>query len=73
MESENEDDDKPKPLKKKVSDVVPLIRPIIFICNDLYAKALAPLREIALTIKIAEANYERLVNRLSFICKNEQV
>ena len=73
MESENEDDDKPKHLKKKVSDVVPLIRPIIFICNDLYAKALAPLREIALTIKIAEANYERLVNRLSFICKNEQV
>jgi hypothetical protein len=47
--------------KKKDTDVVPLVRPIIFICNDMYAKALMPLREIALTIKIGESHPDKLI------------
>ena len=34
--------------KKKDTDVVSLKRPIIFICNDMYSRALAPLRDSAL-------------------------
>jgi hypothetical protein len=56
--------------KRKDTDVVPLQRPIIFICNDIYARALAPLKEIALSVKIEEANREKLVSRLREICKN---
>ncbi len=49
-------DEVKKPTKKrKDTDVVPLRRPIIFICNDMYARALNPLREIALAVKIEEA------------------
>lgn len=48
-------------------------RPIVFICNDAYAKALRPLREIALSIKISNSNSERLLKRLRQICKEEGV
>ena len=66
---ENEEN-KPKiSNKKKNSDVVPLKRPIIFICNDMYAKALMPLRDFALTVKIEESHPERLIKRLRQICK----
>ncbi len=59
--------------KKKDTDVVPLVRPIIFICNDMYAKALMPLREIALAIKIGESSPDKLIQRLRYICKVEKV
>lgn len=59
--------------KKKDTDVIPLVRPIIFICNDMYAKALMPLREIALTIKIGESSPDKLISRLRQICKDENV
>ncbi len=59
--------------KKKDTDVVPLVRPIIFICNDMYAKALMPLREIALAIKISGASPDKLRDRLRQICKQENV
>lgn len=51
-DEENEEIKLANKKKKKDTDVVPMRRPIIFICNDMYARALAPLREIALTIKI---------------------
>lgn len=41
-----------------------LQRPIIFICNDLYTKALRPLKEISLQVKIAESDPRRLIQRL---------
>lgn len=53
--------------------MVPLKRPIIFICNDMYARALAPLREIALTVKIEEASRKKLPDRMRQICKLEGV
>ena len=59
--------------KKKDTDVVELKRPIIFICNDMYAKALTPLREIALTVKIEESEPDRLLSRLRVICRQENV
>lgn len=59
--------------KNKDTDVVPLQRPLIFICNDIYARALLPLKEIALTVKIEEASREKLVTRLREICKSEKV
>ena len=59
--------------KKKDTDVVQLRRPIIFICNDMYAKALNPLREICLTVKIEESQPERLLSRLRTICRQENV
>ena len=31
-------------------------RPIIFICNDLYAKALKPLRELTIQVKIPDSD-----------------
>lgn len=51
----NEEEKIVKP-KKKDTDVVPLRRPIIFICNDIYAKALLPLKDLALNVKINQAN-----------------
>jgi len=41
---------------KKKDDDFALQRPIIFICNDLYTKALRPLREISLQVKIPESD-----------------
>lgn len=79
-EENNEGEDAPsaedkKATKKKIkdTDVVPLVRPIIFICNDMYAKALMPLREIALAIKISESSPDKLITRLRHICKQENV
>jgi hypothetical protein len=37
---------------KKSDKYFPIIRPIIFICNDLYDKSLRPLRDISFQIKI---------------------
>jgi hypothetical protein len=39
----------------------------------MYAKALMPLREIALAIKIGESNPGKLIQRLRYICKEEKV
>ena len=69
----NENETKKINRKKKDTDVIQLRRPIIFICNDMYAKALNSLREIALTIKIEESEPERLLSRLRIICRQENV
>lgn len=72
-----DDDAEPKKVevkkKKKDTDVLQLKRPIIFICNDMYARALAPLREIALSVKIEESNPKKLLERIRYICKQEKV
>jgi chromosome transmission fidelity protein 18 len=39
----------------------------------MYAKALMPLREIALAIKIGESHPDKLIQRLRYICKEEKV
>jgi len=71
--SENEPKKPTKKKKKKDTDVVSLKRPIIFICNDMYSRVLAPLRDIALQLKIEESSPERLLSRLRVICRQENV
>ena len=46
----------------------PLMRPIIAICNDPYAPALRPLREIAKVFKVAPPGSARLNGRLREVC-----
>lgn len=59
--------------KKKDTGAVLLKRPIIFICNDMYSRVLAPLRDISLQLKIEESSPERLLSRLRVICRQENV
>lgn len=49
---------------RKNDNIFELQRPIIFICNDLYTKALRPLKEISLQVKIGESDPRRLISRL---------
>ena len=62
---------KSKSKSKKNNDARDIKRPIIFICNNLYSKALRPLKDIALCIKINCANNEKLLKRLREICQKE--
>lgn len=48
-------------------------RPIICICNDLYAKVLLNLRKEALIFNIKKANPQKLLNRLKEICIKENL
>ncbi len=48
-------------------------RPIICICNDLYAKVLLNLRKEALIFNIRKANPQKLLNRLKEICIKENL
>lgn len=50
-----------------------LRRPIICICNDLYAISLRQLRTIAFVINVPPVDDAKLVNRLWQICQNEQI
>ncbi|EFN58850.1 hypothetical protein CHLNCDRAFT_50360 [Chlorella variabilis] len=49
----------------------PLMRPIICICNDLYAPALRPLRDVARVFHFKKPQAERLAQRLRSICAAE--
>ncbi|PRW55958.1 chromosome transmission fidelity 18-like protein [Chlorella sorokiniana] len=49
----------------------PLMRPIICICNDLYAPALRPLRDVARVFHFKKPQAERLTHRLQAICAAE--
>ncbi|KAL4857961.1 Chromosome transmission fidelity protein 18 [Chlorella vulgaris] len=49
----------------------PLLRPIISICNDLYAPALRPLRDVARVFVFRKPQAERLAQRLQVICAAE--
>ncbi|XP_063895250.1 chromosome transmission fidelity protein 18 homolog [Helicoverpa armigera] len=58
---------------KKKAKQQPLKRPVIAICNDLYATALRPLRPIALIVQVGGVSLTRLSARLSQVCKREGV
>ncbi|KAF6141075.1 hypothetical protein GIB67_006520 [Kingdonia uniflora] len=48
-----------------------LCRPVICICNDLYAPALRPLRQVAKVHVFLQPTVSRVVNRLKYICNKE--
>lgn len=67
-----EEDAGGKSSKKKKKDK-PLTRPVICICNDLYAPVLRPLRDVARVFHVRPPSAEKLVERLQFICKREKL
>ena len=64
-------DDKSKAAKQGEKSAKPLLRPIICICNDLYAPSLARLRTIARIIRVQAPAPIHLVKRLRDICDME--
>ncbi|KAK9068723.1 hypothetical protein SSX86_012838 [Deinandra increscens subsp. villosa] len=56
--------------KKKRKDTA-LLRPVICICNDLYAPALRPLRNVAKVHVFVQPTVNRIVSRLKYICNKE--
>ncbi|KAH1229062.1 Chromosome transmission fidelity protein 18 [Glycine max] len=56
---------------KKGSKTASLSRPVICICNDLYAPALRPLRQVAKVHIFVQPTVSRVVNRLTYICNKE--
>lgn len=64
------------PARKRGDSVTPpklLRRPIICICNDLYAPALRPLRQIARIVRFRKAQPLLVVNRLRDVCRRESI
>ncbi|CAI5720669.1 unnamed protein product [Hyaloperonospora brassicae] len=51
----------------------PLTRPLICICNDLYASVLRPLRRMAKVFTLDAPHPQRLVTRLKQICRHEGI
>ncbi len=51
----------------------PVARPIICVCNDIYAPALLPLREAARVFHLRAPPPQALQERLAAICKWEGV
>ncbi|KAJ4813859.1 Chromosome transmission fidelity protein 18-like protein [Rhynchospora pubera] len=60
-----------KASSKKRHRVAKLSRPIICICNDLYAPALRQLRQVAKVHTFMQPTVNRVVNRLKYICMKE--
>ncbi|KAA8548452.1 hypothetical protein F0562_000136 [Nyssa sinensis] len=56
---------------KKRRKYASLSRPVICICNDLYAPALRPLRQVAKVHVFVQPTVTRVVNRLKYICNKE--
>ncbi|CAG9130670.1 unnamed protein product [Plutella xylostella] len=56
---------------KKKAKSQPLRRPVIAICNDLYATALRPLRAIAHIIHVQGVTHSRLLSRISLVASEE--
>lgn len=60
------------PLKRaKKRNTSSLLRPVICICNDLYAPALRSLRQIVKVHIFVQPTISRVVHRLKYICKQE--
>ena len=57
--------------KGKKQKSKPLLRPIICICNDLYATSLRPLRPLAKLVRMHKTPTTLLVNRLRQVCEQE--
>ncbi|KAF9651533.1 P-loop containing nucleoside triphosphate hydrolase protein [Thelephora ganbajun] len=68
-----QDNPKMKRQKNDKSERRPLLRPIICICNDLYASSLTKLRAHARIIRLARAADVHLVKRLRDICERERL
>ncbi|KPJ12806.1 Chromosome transmission fidelity protein 18-like [Papilio machaon] len=58
---------------KKKSKTQPLRRPVIAICNDLYATSLRPLRPVALTVTVGSVSAARLASRLAVVASYERL
>ncbi|KAF9788822.1 hypothetical protein SFRURICE_018398 [Spodoptera frugiperda] len=59
------------PEGKKKAKQQPLKRPVIAICNDLYATSLRPLRPVALVVHVGGVSISRLSSRLAAVCASE--
>ncbi|KAH8082309.1 P-loop containing nucleoside triphosphate hydrolase protein [Filobasidium floriforme] len=59
--------------KRKKQAAKVLKRPIICICNDLYASSLRPLRQHARIVRFKKAQPQLVVNRLRNICERENM
>ncbi|KAG0606534.1 hypothetical protein M758_9G148800 [Ceratodon purpureus] len=57
--------------RKKGAPVRRLSRPVICICNDLYAPALRNLRQVARVHVFVQPSISRVVSRLKYICGRE--
>ncbi|KAH9814323.1 P-loop containing nucleoside triphosphate hydrolase protein [Melampsora americana] len=57
----------------KKAEIKPLVRPIICICNDLYAPTLRPLRPIARIIRFTTPTPMTIIKRLQTICDLEKL
>ncbi|XP_063937571.1 uncharacterized protein LOC108193631 isoform X3 [Daucus carota subsp. sativus] len=65
------EDQSGKGSSKKKSRDTSLLRPVICICNDLYAPALKSLRQVAKVHVFVQPTVSRIVNRLKYICSKE--
>lgn len=73
-DSDNEEDKKnKKATKKKDNANTGIKRPIICICNDIYAKALTLLRKEALVYNIKRTDDKKMVDRLFQISQTERL
>nr|XP_027118279.1 chromosome transmission fidelity protein 18 homolog [Coffea arabica] len=61
------------PRSSKKQKNTSLLRPVICICNDLYAPVLRPLRQVAKVQSFVQPTVNRVVNRLKYICNKEGV
>ncbi|KAJ2699057.1 Chromosome transmission fidelity protein 18 [Coemansia sp. IMI 209128] len=59
--------------KRKGGDQGPLLRPIICICNNVYAPVLRPLRQVAQCYHVNPPTSARLAKRLEEVCEAEGV
>ncbi|KAJ2721427.1 Guanosine-diphosphatase [Coemansia sp. Benny D115] len=66
-------DETPDPKKKKRSGQRPLLRPIICICNNVYAPVLRPLRQMAQCYHVHPPTHAQLGRRLEEVCAVEGV
>ncbi|TVU47638.1 hypothetical protein EJB05_07244 [Eragrostis curvula] len=69
--STNAEDTQARKASRKSHRSAKLLRPVICICNDLYAPALRQLRQVAKVHIFVQPTISRVVNRLKFICKKE--
>jgi chromosome transmission fidelity protein 18 len=61
--------------KKKAGDKFRLLRPLILICNDIYAPSLRPLRNssFAEIVHVRKAPLERVISRLKTVFEKEHI
>ncbi|XP_050375424.1 uncharacterized protein LOC126792944 [Argentina anserina] len=72
-ETVNKEHTSGKASSKKGPKSAALTRPIICICNDLYAPSLRPLRQIAKVHVFVQPTVNRVVSRLKYICNKERM